>query len=101
MAPGWAIRFVCGIGSKGSVMLAQKGRLASRAKMRDAGRDAKISRIKKRGEFHGVTLSERRSGQAGRMSCRASFTLPRIQGPNRASVKTKTCRAGDDRLRAC
>jgi hypothetical protein len=43
-------------------MLAQKGRLASRAKMRDAGRDAKIGRIKKRGEFHGVTLSEWRSG---------------------------------------
>jgi hypothetical protein len=45
MAPGWAIRFVCGIGSKGSVMLAQKGRLASRAKMRDAGRDAEIGGV--------------------------------------------------------
>jgi hypothetical protein len=82
-------------------MLAQEGCLASRTKMRDAGRDTKISRIKKRGESHGVTLIERRSGQAGRMSCRASFTLPRIQGPNRACVKTKTCRADDDTLRAC
>jgi hypothetical protein len=82
-------------------MLAEKRRLASRAKMRDAGRDAKISRIKKWGEFHGVTLIERRSGQAGKMSCRASFTCPGIQGSNRACVKTKTCRAGDGRLRAC
>ena len=36
-------------------MLAEKRRLASRAKMRDAGGDAKISRIKKWGEFHSVT----------------------------------------------
>jgi hypothetical protein len=27
--------------------------------------------------------------------------VARIQGPNGASVKAKTCRAGDDRLRAC
>jgi hypothetical protein len=46
VAPSGAIRFVCGIGAKGRIMLAQKGRLASRTKMRDAGRDAKISRIK-------------------------------------------------------
>jgi hypothetical protein len=46
VAPGVAIGFVCGIGSKGSVMLAQKGCFPRGAKMRDAGRDAKISRIK-------------------------------------------------------
>jgi hypothetical protein len=82
-------------------MLAEKGCFPRGTKMRDAGRDAEISRIKKWGEFHGETLSERRSSQAGKMSCRAFFTCLGIQGPNRACVKTKTCCAGDVRLRAC
>jgi hypothetical protein len=46
MTPGGAIRFIGGIGSKGGVVLAEKGRFPRRAKMRDTGRDVEIAGIK-------------------------------------------------------
>jgi hypothetical protein len=45
IAPGGAIGFIGSVSGKGRIMLAQKGCFPRRAKMRDAGGDAKISRI--------------------------------------------------------
>jgi hypothetical protein len=90
MAPGRAIRFVFSIGAKGGIMLAQKWCFPGGAKMRDASGDTEISGVEERGQSH---VKPHIIGVA--------FQLHSIQGPIRPCVKTKTPRAGDDRLHLC